>query len=85
VADPQTLPFLVADEDVSAVVDARAYAAHKIAAMRAHRTQMPPDGWFFLPAEAIGTQFGMEHHQLLRADGPIPDGAFDDLFARLRA
>ena len=30
VADPQILPFFVADEDVSAAVDARAYAAHKI-------------------------------------------------------
>jgi N-acetyl-1-D-myo-inositol-2-amino-2-deoxy-alpha-D-glucopyranoside deacetylase len=85
VADPQSLPFLVADEDVTAVVDARAYAAHKIAAMRAHRTQMPPDGWFFLLAEAIGAQFGMEHYQLLRADGTVPEGVIDDLFAGLRA
>ena len=38
-ADPQILPLFVADEDVSAAVDARAYAAHKIAAMRAHRTR----------------------------------------------
>lgn len=85
VADPQTLPFLVADEDVGAVVDARAYAAHKIAAMRAHRTQMPPDGWFFRLADAIGALFGMEHYQLLRADGTVPDGVIDDLFAGLRA
>jgi N-acetyl-1-D-myo-inositol-2-amino-2-deoxy-alpha-D-glucopyranoside deacetylase len=85
VADPQTLPFLIADEDVSAAVDARAYVAHKIDAMRAHRTQMPPDGWFFVLAEAIGAEFGMEHYQLLRADGPVPDGVIGDLFAGLRA
>ena len=85
VADPQALPFVVADEDLSAAVDARAYAAHKIAAMRAHRTQMPPDGWFFKLAEAIGAQFGTEQYQLLRADGPVPDGVIDDLFAGLRA
>lgn len=84
-ADPQTLPFLVADEDVSAAVDARAYAAHKVAAMRAHRTQMPPDAWFFVLAERAGPEFGVEHYQLLRADGPVPDGVLDDLFAGLRA
>ena len=84
-ADPQILPFFVADEDVGAAVDARAYAAHKIDAMRAHRTQMPPDAWFFVLAEGAGAQFGMEHYQLLRADGPVPDGVLDDLFAGLRA
>ena len=82
-ADPKVLPFFVADEEVSAAVDARAYAAHKIAAMRAHRTQMPPDAWFFVLAEGAGAQFGMEHYQLLRADGPVPDGVLDDLFAGL--
>jgi len=83
-ADPQILPFFVADEDVSVAVDARAYAARKIAAMRAHRTQMPPDAWFFVLAERTGAEFGMEHYQLLRADGPVPDGVLDDLFAGLR-
>lgn len=84
VVDPETLPFLVADEDVGAAVDARAYAAHKVAAMRAHRTQMPPDAWFFVLAERTGAEFGMEHYQLLRADGSVPDGVLDDLFAGLR-
>jgi N-acetyl-1-D-myo-inositol-2-amino-2-deoxy-alpha-D-glucopyranoside deacetylase len=83
-ADPQILPFVVADEDVSVAVDARAYAARKIAAMRAHRTQMPPDAWFFVLAERAGAEFGVEHYQLLRADGPVPDGVLDDLFAGLR-
>jgi hypothetical protein len=35
-------------------------------------------------AEGTGAQFGMEHYQLLRADGPVPDGVLDDLFAGLR-
>jgi N-acetyl-1-D-myo-inositol-2-amino-2-deoxy-alpha-D-glucopyranoside deacetylase len=83
-ADPSILPFLVADDDVSAAVDARGFVAQKIAAMRAHRTQMPPDAWFFVLAEHTGAEFGVEHYQLLRADDPVPGGVLDDLFAGLR-
>jgi hypothetical protein len=42
------------------------------------------DAWFFVPAEGTSAQFGMERYQLLRADGPAPDGGLDDLFAVLR-
>jgi hypothetical protein len=44
---------------------------------------MPPDAWFFVLAEGTGAQFGMEHYQLLRADGPVPDCVLEDLFTGL--
>ena len=49
-------------------------ASLKIAAMSVHRTQMSPDAWFFVLAERIGPDFGMEHYQLLRADGTVLEG-----------
>jgi N-acetyl-1-D-myo-inositol-2-amino-2-deoxy-alpha-D-glucopyranoside deacetylase len=59
----------------------------KMAAMRAHRTQISVDGPFFALADNVAQQaFGVEHFVLLRgAAGPATgaDGREDDLFAGL--
>jgi N-acetyl-1-D-myo-inositol-2-amino-2-deoxy-alpha-D-glucopyranoside deacetylase len=85
IADPQVLPFFLADELVTAAIDARKWGDHKIAAMRSHRTQMPHDAWFFVLADRTGPDFGLEYYQLLFQDGSAPPAGPDDLFAGLRA
>ena len=88
------LPFGCADEDVTTEIDARAYLAAKVAAMRAHATQItvrPP--WFAL-SNGIGQEIAGVEHYILSAGvlGPAANGApgggsgeprvrEDDLFA----
>ena len=59
--------------------------AHKMAAMRAHRTQIAVDGPFFALADNVAQQaFGVEHFILLRGTRGAAtgaDGREDDLFA----
>jgi N-acetyl-1-D-myo-inositol-2-amino-2-deoxy-alpha-D-glucopyranoside deacetylase len=80
------LPFGVPDDLVTARIDARRWLPAKVAAMRAHRSQMHQNGWFFVLAEnSVG--FGFEHYQLLAGTAhPDHDGELeDDLFAGIRA
>jgi N-acetyl-1-D-myo-inositol-2-amino-2-deoxy-alpha-D-glucopyranoside deacetylase len=83
VASPEELTFGVPDEDITTVVDARDYLPAKVAALRAHRTQIAVDGPFFALSNNIGRgMFGVEHYRLAR--GPVPlDGQETDLFASL--
>lgn len=69
VATGQALPFGVPDDDVDVRIDASAHLAAKVAAMRAHRSQMHPEGWFFAPATRPGTQMGIECYTLLHHRG----------------
>jgi mycothiol S-conjugate amidase len=60
------------------------YIDKKLAAMRAHRTQIPEDSWFLKLNEALGPKaWGTETFERVRSsvDAPIPE---DDLFAGLR-
>ena len=81
------LPFGVPDEQVTTQVDASAHLDAKVAAMRAHRTQIAVDGPFFALSNGVGQQaFGIEHYILARGErgpGDGPDGREDDLFAGL--
>jgi len=83
----QDLPFGNPDEDVTTEVDARDQLEAKVAAMRAHRTQIAVDGPFFALSNNIGQRaFGIEHFVLARGErgpGVGPDGREDDLFAGL--
>jgi len=76
------LPFGVPDDQVDIHIDATAHLPAKIAAMRAHRTQMHPQGWFFTLATQPGSTMGHEHYRFLRGDNR-PRPAADDLFAGL--
>jgi N-acetyl-1-D-myo-inositol-2-amino-2-deoxy-alpha-D-glucopyranoside deacetylase len=79
------LPFAKADELVTAVVDANEYVEAKMAAMRAHATQIELDGPFFALSNQLGLQvWGNEFYSLVRGDAHEPfnnDGRETDLFA----
>ena len=81
------LPFVLDDDLVTTGVDGRPYLAAKLAAMRAHASQISEDGPFFSLAEKVGEEaFGVEYFRLVRGrPGPTagPDGRETDLFAGL--
>ncbi|HEV7657584.1 MAG TPA: N-acetyl-1-D-myo-inositol-2-amino-2-deoxy-alpha-D-glucopyranoside deacetylase [Mycobacteriales bacterium] len=81
------LPFVVPDELVTASLDARKYLPQKVAAMRAHASQIAADGPFFEMMDKLGEEaFGLEHYRLVRGEpGPMdgPEGRETDLFAGL--
>ena len=84
---PTTCPSWCRTRLVTTAVDGGAHLAAKLAAMRAHASQIAADGPFFTLAEKVGEQaFGTEYFRLVRgrpgpADGP--DGRETDLFAGL--
>jgi N-acetyl-1-D-myo-inositol-2-amino-2-deoxy-alpha-D-glucopyranoside deacetylase len=81
------LPFGVPDEQVTTEIDASDYLEAKLAAMRAHASQIAVDSPFFALSDRVGRRaFGIEYYTLLAgqrglADGP--GGRESDLFARL--
>jgi N-acetyl-1-D-myo-inositol-2-amino-2-deoxy-alpha-D-glucopyranoside deacetylase len=78
------LPFGTADEDVTTEIDATAFLDAKLAAMRAHATQIAVDSPFFALSNNIGQRaFGREYYTLLAGPrGPAagPHGRESDLF-----
>ena len=81
------LPMGVTDEQITAQVDATGHLDAKLAAMRAHATQISVDGFFFALSNKLGFQaFGLEHYTLARGEGgagECPHGWEPDLFAGL--
>lgn len=79
------LPFAVPDELVTTRIDATGYVARKMAAMRAHATQITVDGPFFALSNQLGQWvWGVEHYRLVKGSpGPLdPETGFEaDLFA----
>ena len=79
------LPMISNDEDIAAVIDGTPWAKQKMDALRAHETQVTPDGPFFSGAKVLGdSMWSHEHYRFV--DGvPFPDsdGWADDLFAGL--
>ncbi|MGZ4493039.1 MAG: PIG-L family deacetylase, partial [Nocardioidaceae bacterium] len=79
-------PFIVPDEMLSAVVEANDFADAKIAAMKAHATQIEVDGPFFALSNNIGDHvWGTEFYRIAKGErGPLnEDGLETDLFAGL--
>jgi N-acetyl-1-D-myo-inositol-2-amino-2-deoxy-alpha-D-glucopyranoside deacetylase len=79
-------PFIAADENLDAVVDGTAYVDRKLAAMKAHATQIAVDGPFFALSNNLGNQvWGVEFFRLAKGvKGPTnEDGLETDLFAGL--
>jgi N-acetyl-1-D-myo-inositol-2-amino-2-deoxy-alpha-D-glucopyranoside deacetylase len=78
-------PFGVPDEEVTTEIDATAYLEQKLAAMRAHATQISVDSPFFALSDNVGQRaFGREFYTLLagpRGRGSGPHGRESDLFA----
>lgn len=81
------LPFGVPDEQVTTEIDATAYLEAKLAAMRAHATQISVDSPFFALSDKIGRRaLGLEYYTLLsgpRGPGSGPYRWESDLFAGL--
>jgi mycothiol conjugate amidase Mca len=77
----EDMPFGVADERVTTTIDVSAYVPTKLAALRAHRTQMGPEQFFMrLPEALFADLFGREMFQRVVGPGPLPE---HDLFAGL--
>jgi N-acetyl-1-D-myo-inositol-2-amino-2-deoxy-alpha-D-glucopyranoside deacetylase len=87
--DPDDIPFACDDELVTTVIDGTDYLPKKLAAMRAHATQINVDGGFFALSNNIGAQaFGHEYYRLVQ--GPLGQqlddrGLETDLFAGIDA
>ena len=84
--DGQLWPFIVEDELLAASVDGTSFVDQKMAAMKAHATQILPDGPFFAMSDLIGAEaWGFEVFRLAKgAMGPVGDNGLEsDLFAGL--
>ena len=79
------LPFGVPDEQVTTEIDASAYLDAKLAAMRAHASQIAVDSPFFALSNGVARRvFGTEYFTLLagpRGPGSGSHGWESDLFA----
>lgn len=78
--------FFVPDEHIACEVDGTAYADEKLAAMKAHATQISVDGPFFALSNSVGNHvWGLEHYRLAKgAQGPVDGRGWEtDLFAGL--
>jgi len=89
VTSADDLPFGVPDDQITTQIDAREQLPAKVAAMRAHRSQIAVDGPFFALADgAARTAFGIEHYVLARGERGPGGGERDwedDLFAGVEA
>lgn len=85
--DPDNLPpFAVADEFLDAAIDGSEYVSAKLAAMRAHASQIALDGPFFALSDNLGQEvWAWEHYRLVKGTAAPPSGSRleDDLFAGL--
>jgi N-acetyl-1-D-myo-inositol-2-amino-2-deoxy-alpha-D-glucopyranoside deacetylase len=79
------LPFGVPDQQVTTMIDARDYLDAKIAAMRAHASQIAVDSPFFALSNGVGQRaFGREYYTLLAGSPGTGGGPHEwesDLFA----
>ncbi|QYJ04120.1 N-acetyl-1-D-myo-inositol-2-amino-2-deoxy-alpha-D-glucopyranoside deacetylase [Nocardioides panacisoli] len=80
------LPMGSPDADITAEVDATDHIDHKMAALRAHATQITTDGPFFALSNNIGSKaLGVEHFRIVKGTpGPAGENGWEtDLFAGL--
>jgi N-acetyl-1-D-myo-inositol-2-amino-2-deoxy-alpha-D-glucopyranoside deacetylase len=79
------LPFAKDDSFVTTLIDGNAYVEAKMAAMKAHHTQISLDGPFFALSDNLGLKvWGNEYYTLVKGEksGPFDaNGRESDLFA----
>jgi len=79
------LPFAKDDSFVTSLIDGNAYVEAKMAAMKAHHTQIALDGPFFALSNNLGLQvWGHEYYTLVKGEKSAPfdsSGRESDLFA----
>ncbi|MBV9022251.1 MAG: N-acetyl-1-D-myo-inositol-2-amino-2-deoxy-alpha-D-glucopyranoside deacetylase, partial [Streptomycetaceae bacterium] len=87
IATADDVPGVLEDSEVTAAIDATAYAERKVAAMRAHATQIAVDGPFFTLSNDLGQPiFSTEFYRLARGVAGSSGGVGSregDLFAGL--
>ncbi len=79
-------PFVTADDNLAAAVDAQDHVEQKMDALRAYPTQVTMDGPFFALSNNVGsTAWGVEYYRIVKGElGPLDaDGLESDLFAGL--
>jgi N-acetyl-1-D-myo-inositol-2-amino-2-deoxy-alpha-D-glucopyranoside deacetylase len=85
--DPEgPLPFGAPDEDLTTEVNATSHVDRKMAALKAHATQITTDGPFFALSNNLGSEaLGFEHFRLVKGTlGPLGDQGWEsDLFGGL--
>lgn len=83
----EELPFGTPDEEIAACIDGTDHHAKKVAAMRAHATQIPDNSWLYGIAGDFGGEFmGVEYYTLAKGERGPGSGPFqweDDLFSGL--
>jgi N-acetyl-1-D-myo-inositol-2-amino-2-deoxy-alpha-D-glucopyranoside deacetylase len=83
----EDFPFAQPDELVTTVIDGGSFVEKKMAAMKAHATQISVDGPFFALSNNLGLQvFGNEYYTLVHGEksGPFDgQGRETDIFAGL--
>lgn len=81
------LPMGTPDDRIAARIDAGDHAEAKMAAVRAHATQIPSTSWLFTLATNFGREIlGVEYYELVagtRGPSAESDGLEGDLFAGL--
>jgi N-acetyl-1-D-myo-inositol-2-amino-2-deoxy-alpha-D-glucopyranoside deacetylase len=82
------LPFAKDDKFVTALIDGNSQVEKKMAAMKAHVTQISTDGPFFALSDNLGLQiWGDEYYTLVRGEKAEPfdqNGRERDLFAGVK-
>jgi N-acetyl-1-D-myo-inositol-2-amino-2-deoxy-alpha-D-glucopyranoside deacetylase len=82
------LPFAKPDELVTSVVHASEYVPQKLAAMKAHATQIAVDGPFFALSNNLGLSvWGDEYYTIVKGEKAAPfdeNGREIDLFAGIK-
>jgi N-acetyl-1-D-myo-inositol-2-amino-2-deoxy-alpha-D-glucopyranoside deacetylase len=84
ITNADDLPFGTPDAELGARVDGSAHEKAKLAAMRAHASQISADSWLYALAGNAEAEFGAEYYTLAAGErGPAAgdDGMEDDLFA----
>jgi N-acetyl-1-D-myo-inositol-2-amino-2-deoxy-alpha-D-glucopyranoside deacetylase len=78
-------PMFSADAAIAVEVDGTPWMHQKLAAMKAHATQITPEGSFFASAPILGDAMWSHEHYVMAAGEPLPagDGPADDVFAGL--
>ncbi|CAB5001864.1 MAG: N-acetyl-1-D-myo-inositol-2-amino-2-deoxy-alpha-D-glucopyranoside deacetylase [Actinobacteria bacterium] len=81
--DPDDIPFACDDALVTTAIDGADHLPAKMAALRAHGTQVSVDGGFFALADNVGAEaFGTEYYRLAAGVRGAPEGQLEtDLFA----
>jgi N-acetyl-1-D-myo-inositol-2-amino-2-deoxy-alpha-D-glucopyranoside deacetylase len=80
------VPMGVPDDQITTQVDAPEFLPAKLAAMRAHKTQIAVDNFFFALADGVGRAAMSSEHYVLTRGTAAPDPASQretDLFAGL--